>query len=123
MEGRSLPGSIKKRGGRQSSPASFTGIILVSRPVGSISRSAWVTSALSSFSSRSLYTSPRKPKAEQPAGQIPTKLFFKMPPDWPVALVVFSKPALQVRGDSLRNTRQPKREPKQTNGTGFLPVS
>jgi hypothetical protein len=48
---------------------------------------------------------PRKPKAEQPAGQIPTKLFFNMPPDWPAALVVLGKPALQVSGDDLIERR------------------
>ena len=48
---------------------------------------------------------PRKPKAEQPAGQIPTELFFNVPPDRPAALVVLGKPALQVPGDDLIERR------------------
>ncbi len=48
---------------------------------------------------------PRKPKAKQPAGQIPTELFFNMMPDRPAALVVLGKPALQVPGDDLIERR------------------
>jgi len=48
---------------------------------------------------------PRKPKAEQPAGQIPTELFFNVMPDWRAALVVLGKPALQVPGDDLIERR------------------
>jgi hypothetical protein len=48
---------------------------------------------------------PRKPKAEQPAGQIPTKLFFNMMPDRPAALVVLGKPAVQVPSDDLIERR------------------
>ena len=47
----------------------------------------------------------RKPKAKQPAGQIPTELFFNMMPDRPAALVVLGKPALQVPGDDLIERR------------------
>jgi len=44
---------------------------------------------------------PRKPKAKQPAGQIPTELFFNIIPDRPAALVVLGRPALQVPGYSV----------------------
>ena len=48
---------------------------------------------------------PRKPKAEQPAGQIPTELFFNMMPEWPAALVALGKPALEVPRDYLIERR------------------
>jgi hypothetical protein len=48
---------------------------------------------------------PRKPEAEQPAGQIPTELFFNMMPDRPATLFVLGKPALQVPGDDLIERR------------------
>jgi hypothetical protein len=48
---------------------------------------------------------PRKPKAEQPAGQKPTELFFNMMPDRRAALVVLGKPALQVPCDDLIERR------------------
>jgi hypothetical protein len=48
---------------------------------------------------------PRKPEAEQPAGQIPTELFFNMMPEWPAALVALGKPALQVPSDDLIERR------------------
>jgi hypothetical protein len=48
---------------------------------------------------------PRKPKAEQPAGQIPTELFFNMMPDRSAALVVLGKPTLQVPSDDLIERR------------------
>ena len=44
---------------------------------------------------------PCKPKAKQPAGQIPTELFFNIIPDRPAALVVLGRPALQVPGYSV----------------------
>jgi hypothetical protein len=47
----------------------------------------------------------RKTKTDQPAGQIPTELFFNMMPDRPAALVVLGKPALQVPGDDLIERR------------------
>ncbi len=48
---------------------------------------------------------PCKPKAEQPAAQKPTELFFNMMPDRPAALVALGKPALQVPCDDLIERR------------------
>jgi len=49
-------------------------------------------------------------KTEQPAGQIAAELLFNIMPDRAAALVVLSKPALQVLGDDLIK-RRPLRPP------------
>ena len=62
---------------------------------------------------------PRKPKAVQHAGQIPTKLFFNMPPEWPAGLVVLGKPALKMLGDVLIERRLLRPSTGITNASVF----